>query len=71
MDTDIHGDCQVVSDVEIKIIELMYCQTSRANQIQDVMVAVSVEVDMLCEVEAFSKFQEIRGDYSEWHQCEY
>jgi len=48
----VHGDSQVVRDIEVEDGELRYCESSGPDQIQDVTMALSGEVDMLCEVEA-------------------
>ena len=49
---NVHGDCQVVRDVEVEAGEVGYGETSRADQIQDVTTAVGGKVDVLGEVEA-------------------
>lgn len=48
-DVSVHSDCQVVRDVEAG--DLMYCETSGTDRVQDVTIAVGGEVDLLCEVE--------------------
>ncbi len=48
----------VVGDMDVKAGELMYGETSWADQIQDVTTGVSGEVDMLLKVKALLKFHE-------------
>ena len=52
VEINVHGDCQVVRDVEVEDGEVGYGETSRADQIQDVTTAVGGKADMLGEVEA-------------------
>ena len=49
---DVHGDSQVIGDVEIDAGELLNGETGRADQVQGVAMIVGGEVDMLGEIEA-------------------
>ena len=42
----------MIRDVEVDTGEVVYCETSGADQVQGVATAVSGEVDVLCEDEA-------------------
>ena len=51
-DVNVHSDGQVIRNIEVKAGEMMYCETSGTDQVQDVTTAVGREVDVLSEVEA-------------------